>query len=218
MDPWRNLHRAVDGWSTRTVAAILANPRYTGRQVWNRQRTDHDRPHGASRSGRGKVSRRNSADQWVVSQQVAHPALVSEGDFVAAQRVSAIPEPADAGRRYLLVGLLRCGHCGRRLHSHWLRGRAAYRCRHGATSAKAHQIRGSAKSLYLREDRILDRVRVHLGPELKGDPSPHAVAEHLRVHDLEVTCTAMACSVDTLNRHPVPENSIMPTSIIPTVA
>jgi hypothetical protein len=25
-----------------TVAAILANPRYTGRQVWNRQRTDHD--------------------------------------------------------------------------------------------------------------------------------------------------------------------------------
>jgi len=26
----------------RTVAAILANPRYTGRQVWNRQRTDFD--------------------------------------------------------------------------------------------------------------------------------------------------------------------------------
>ncbi len=25
-----------------TVRAILANPRYTGRQVWNRQRTDHD--------------------------------------------------------------------------------------------------------------------------------------------------------------------------------
>lgn len=25
----------------RTVAEILANPRYTGRQVWNRQYTDH---------------------------------------------------------------------------------------------------------------------------------------------------------------------------------
>ena len=24
------------------MAAILANPRYTGRQVWNRQRTDFD--------------------------------------------------------------------------------------------------------------------------------------------------------------------------------
>lgn len=26
------------------IAAILANPRYTGRQVWNRQRTDFDLP------------------------------------------------------------------------------------------------------------------------------------------------------------------------------
>jgi site-specific DNA recombinase len=25
------------GWTLRTVAAIPANPRYTGRQVWNRQ-------------------------------------------------------------------------------------------------------------------------------------------------------------------------------------
>ena len=36
-DPGRNLHRAGVGWTLRTVAAILANPRYTGRQVWNRQ-------------------------------------------------------------------------------------------------------------------------------------------------------------------------------------
>jgi site-specific DNA recombinase len=36
-DPGRNPHRAGSGWTLRTVAAILANPRYTGRQVWNRQ-------------------------------------------------------------------------------------------------------------------------------------------------------------------------------------
>jgi site-specific DNA recombinase len=30
------------GMDAATVAAILANPRYTGRQVWNRQRTDFD--------------------------------------------------------------------------------------------------------------------------------------------------------------------------------
>jgi hypothetical protein len=29
-------------WTLRTVAAILANPRYTGRQVWNRQRTQQE--------------------------------------------------------------------------------------------------------------------------------------------------------------------------------
>ena len=41
-DPGRNPHRSGARWTLRTVAAILANPRYTGRQVWNRQRTDFD--------------------------------------------------------------------------------------------------------------------------------------------------------------------------------
>jgi site-specific DNA recombinase len=34
-DPKRNPHRTGTAWTLRTVAAILANPRYTGRQVWN---------------------------------------------------------------------------------------------------------------------------------------------------------------------------------------
>jgi Recombinase len=41
-DPKRNPHRTGTAWTLSTVAAILANPRYTGRQVWNRQRTDSD--------------------------------------------------------------------------------------------------------------------------------------------------------------------------------
>jgi site-specific DNA recombinase len=41
-EPARNSHRTGVAWTLRTVAAILANPRYTGRQVWNRQRTDRD--------------------------------------------------------------------------------------------------------------------------------------------------------------------------------
>ncbi len=41
-DPGWNPHRTGAGWTLRTVAAILANPRYTGRQVRNRQRTDFD--------------------------------------------------------------------------------------------------------------------------------------------------------------------------------
>lgn len=40
-NPGRNRHRAGTRWTLRTVAAIPENPRYTGRQVWNRQRTDH---------------------------------------------------------------------------------------------------------------------------------------------------------------------------------
>lgn len=41
-DPARNRHRASSGgaWGKSAVRAILANPRYTGRQVWGRQRRD----------------------------------------------------------------------------------------------------------------------------------------------------------------------------------
>ncbi|WP_245982809.1 recombinase family protein [Lentzea flaviverrucosa] len=38
-DPERNAHRSGERWIVRTVAMILENPRYTGRQVWNRSST-----------------------------------------------------------------------------------------------------------------------------------------------------------------------------------
>ena len=41
-DRGRNAHRAGEKWSLTIVRAILANPRYTGRQVWNRQPTAMD--------------------------------------------------------------------------------------------------------------------------------------------------------------------------------
>jgi site-specific DNA recombinase len=41
-DPDRNPHRTAAAWTLGTVTSILGNPRYTGRQVWNRQRTDSE--------------------------------------------------------------------------------------------------------------------------------------------------------------------------------
>lgn len=80
-DPARNRHRRGAEWTLRTVATILANPRYTGRQVWNRQRTDHDSAAG----GRKRAGQRwNEPGDWVISKVIAHPALVSENDFIAA--------------------------------------------------------------------------------------------------------------------------------------
>ncbi|WP_123604708.1 recombinase family protein [Micromonospora sp. Llam0] len=43
VDTGRNRHRSGHQRMLTVVAAILANPRYTGRQVWNRQRTDRER-------------------------------------------------------------------------------------------------------------------------------------------------------------------------------
>ena len=117
--PQRNPHRSGEGWTLRTVTTILANPRYTGRQVWNRQRTDRDLADPADVAlGHKRVQRWNLPDGWVISDRPAHPARVSEADFIAAQDVSLARGPAPAGdpvlperRRYLLAGLLVCGTC-----------------------------------------------------------------------------------------------------------
>src|SRR5215831_18285872 len=101
-DPKRNPHRTGRAWTLGTVAAILANPRYTGRQVWNRQRTDHDLIDPANTGlGHRQVQRWNLSVGWVISARPAHPAIVSEADYIAAQEASAPRGPAGpAGRRY----------------------------------------------------------------------------------------------------------------------
>ncbi len=164
-DPSRNPHRHGTGWTLGTVTTILANPRYTGRQVWNRQRTDRDLADPADVSlGHKDVQRWNLPDGWVISKRPAHPALVSEEDFIAAQGISAARGPASSSalgipetRRYLLAGLLACGWCGRRMESAWSNGRPAYRCRHGRTSTSAPDPQ-RRKTAYVREDRILPHL------------------------------------------------------------
>ena len=119
-DPGRNPHRPGTGWTLGTVTTILPNPRYTGHQVWNRQRTDKDLADPADVSlGHKSVQRWNLPDGWVISNRPAHEALVSEADFIAAQDISAARGPSPGGdlaapekRRYLLAGLLVCGTCG----------------------------------------------------------------------------------------------------------
>ncbi|SDI15072.1 Recombinase zinc beta ribbon domain-containing protein [Actinokineospora alba] len=156
-DPTRNRHRSNTGWSLRTIIEIVENPRYTGRQVWGR--TSTDRRH-RSVTGRRPSTRRDMGE-WAVSTKLAHEPLVSEGEFVNAQ-LAHTPRTSDTGvvRTYRLAGLVRCGLCGRRMDSHWVHGRAGYRCRHGRTSAQPAV--SVAKSWYAREDRIVELIRDQL--------------------------------------------------------
>jgi len=172
-DPKRNPHRTGIAWTLSTVAAILANPRYTGHQVWNRQRTDLDLVDPANTGlGHRPVQRWNLPAGWVISARPAHPAIVSEADYIAAQDASAPRGPAGpATRRYLLAGLLRCGTCGRRLESAWSNGKPAYRCRHGYTSA-ARPDPGRPKNLYVREDQILPRLAALAILQASDDRAP----------------------------------------------
>jgi site-specific DNA recombinase len=211
-DRQRNPHRAGTAWTLGAVTTILSNPRYTGRQVWNRQRTDKERADPADVSlGHKDVQRWNLPDGWVISKGPAHRALVSETDFIAAQDINAArgpsPRTALAGpdrRRYLLAGLLTCGVCERRMESAWSNGKPAYRCRHGHTTASAP---GPArpKNAHVREDRILPhlpalqaflsetpfsagrRRRTRSGIDVRHQASPEDVIRYLR--DQQVTLT-----------------------------
>jgi site-specific DNA recombinase len=144
----------------RTVAAILANPRYTGRQVWNRQPSGKVLVDPANTTlGHKRVQRWNLPEGWVISKEPAHPALVSEADFVAVQQMTVPRGPAGAAaRRYLLAGLIACGRCGRRLESCWSNGKPAYRCRHGYTSAVVAGPEGRPGNAYVREEQVLPHL------------------------------------------------------------
>jgi hypothetical protein len=101
------------------------------------------------------VARRVVAAEWVMSESLAHPALVSEEDFVAVQHVRAARVCEDGRvRQHLLVGLLGCGLCGRLMDAHWVNGRAGYRCRHGHTGARPAPP-DRVKKLYVREDTLV---------------------------------------------------------------
>ncbi|MEU9896357.1 recombinase family protein [Streptomyces phaeochromogenes] len=193
-DPGRNPRPTNGQWILTTVRAILANPRYTGRQVWNRQRTDHILIDPENTSlGHRDVMRWNTPTDWIISTQLAHPALVSEADFVTVQHTRADRSTAP-GRTYLLAGLLRCRPCGRRMEACWAHGRPTYRCRHGHSSATLPTVH-RLPNAYVREDHVLPhlpaliiRLTEHRA-DLNGPavpPSPAAAVEHLRTEAISL--------------------------------
>ncbi len=218
-DPGRNRHRTGTGWTLGTVTTIVRNPRYTGRQVWNRQRTDRDLADpGDIALGHRQVQRWNLPDGWVISRKPAHPALVSEADFIAAQDINAARGPAPGigltaprKRRYLLAGLLICGGCGRRMESAWSNGKPAYRCRHGHTTA-SRRGPGRLKNAHIREDRILPhlptlhllltepaagrrRRRTRRGADVRYQAGPEDAIGYLREHEITLTWNPAAAAL-----------------------
>ena len=142
-DPGRNLHRTGAGWTLGTVTTILSNPRYTGRQVWNRQRTDRDLTDPADVSlgiracsggtcptgGSSLASRRTR--RWS-ARRISSPPMTSAPP--AAPLLAQVRMRRESAGTSL-AGLPVCGGCGRRMESAWSNGKAAYRCRHGHTTA-----------------------------------------------------------------------------------
>ena len=183
--------------------------------MWNRQRTESELADPANVTlGHRSVQRWNLPDGWVISNRPAHPALVSEDDFIAVQGINAargpVPQRAPVLRRYRLAGLLACGVCGRRMESAWANGKPAYRCRHGRTSAMAPDP-ARPRNTYVREDKLLPhlpalhlllttpavraRRRTRAGTDVTGAASPDDVIAYLCENEITLTWSPAAAAL-----------------------
>src|SRR6266540_3769368 len=179
-DPGRNRHRCGIAWSKGAVRAILTNPRYTGRQVWNRQRKDEVLIDITDVTlGHVTKMRWNPEDKWIYSEQITHPPIISEDRFAQAQQVLAGrgygPRPHErlrTRRAYTLGGRLVCGVCDRKMQAHWVNNLAYYRCRFPTEYALANKI-SHPRNVYVRETDVLPGLDAWLAEEF----APHRIAE-----------------------------------------
>lgn len=189
-DRARNPHRHGLAWGKSAVRAIVRNPRYTGFEVWAKQRREEILLDVEDVSaGHQTVMRWNGEELWIWSAERAHEAIVSKEMFDAAQiRLASRsggrgPRAAPkANRHYLLRGRLRCALCGRNLQGGFANGRTYYRCKFGAEYAIAMKL-DHPRTVNLREDDLLPRIDEWLA----------AVFDEAHMDD---TCSAMAAVVE----------------------
>jgi DNA invertase Pin-like site-specific DNA recombinase len=117
-------------WVTPTYTAIhhiLTNPVYAGAYAYGKSRCErYVDEHGAVK----KRMRHLPLEQWSVLIPEHHPGFIDWATFQANQArldSNTRPQPHQAGGAVregsaLLQGIATCGHCGRRLHTHY-RGR-----------------------------------------------------------------------------------------------
>ncbi|HEX8344406.1 MAG TPA: recombinase family protein [Actinoplanes sp.] len=176
-DRQRNPHRHNDAWETTAVRAILHNPRYTGRQVWNKQRTDEvliDVEDIAL--GHENKQRWNHPSDWVWSKTEAHTPIITAELYEQAQtKIKVRGSEGEVGRAprrstrpYLFRSLITCGLCDRHMVGNPNHGQLHYRCKASRDFVRQHAV-AHPPVLYLREDAIIEPIDRFLHQELTGD-------------------------------------------------
>ena len=154
VDASRNLR---GHWAASTIRAMLQNPVYTGRTVWNRLDFTE-----AKHAGGG--ARRRAKEEWVVAEETYLPLVtdetfeVAQGRFSTKGRGTEAPTPrtATSSQGWFAAAAARTAGDGREATqgSHLIRLRV--RGHYGDTAAlEAH---GDQKFVSAREDRLLRLV------------------------------------------------------------
>ncbi len=161
-DPRRNPHRDTRAWAKSAVRATLNNPRYTGRQVWNRQKK-HEALLDITDVSLGYTTkmRWNTQDKWIISKKIVHTPLIDDATFARAQDVLHVRATTGAKHQthrtrnpYLFRGRITCGACDRRMQSQWSHGDAYYRCRYPNEYRLANRVQ-HPRNVYLRESWLV---------------------------------------------------------------
>ncbi len=179
-DPARNPHRCGVAWSKSAIRAILTNPRYTGRQVWNKQRKDEVLIDVTDIAlGHTTKQRWNDHDRWIFSDNLVHPPIIDAETFAEAQQLLAgraqVSGPRERFRRhhvYVLGGRFICGLCDRKMQAHWSNDMAYYRCRFPAEYALANNLT-HPRDVFVRERDVVPE----LDDWLRREFEPHRLAE-----------------------------------------
>jgi site-specific DNA recombinase len=179
-DPERNKHRSGIAWNKFAVRSILINPRYTGHQVWNKQRKDEvliDVEDVAL--GHTTKLRWNDTGKWLWSDKIVQPPIIEREKFGQVQAMvagrahtPAAHKPHRAQHPYALRGCVWCALCGRRMQSHWAHDTPYYRCRFAAEYALANHVEHPL-SINLREDAVIGQVDRWLAREF----APHRLRD-----------------------------------------
>ncbi len=173
-------------WSAGTVRAMLRNPVYTGRAVWNRLDFASARQNGGG-------PRLRAQEEWIVAED-AHLPLISDELFQRTQerfqtRPTRQHTTREAKRTYLFAGMVHCatGHQPLSMQGKARKGHHYYACSYGSSYGDAAAIEAHAdqKWIYLREDALLPLVEQFFEQRIFGPLRLDKLARQIKTQDRE---------------------------------